>query len=113
MTSADTVMAKVLAHVARMNEVTRTEPWRTVGRTAILLTAEQVEVVADVNPPDVDNMPAWAAGVDRIAGIPIRRVDTFEESTPFLLGWVHDRARHLAHPELPDHTSTAPQETPR
>ena len=113
MTTVDPFVSKVLADVARMNEVTRTEPWRTVGRTAILLTAEQVEVVADVNPPDVDNMPAWAAGVDRLAGMSIRRVDTFEESTPFLLGWVHDRTRHLAHPELPDHTPAAPQETAR
>jgi hypothetical protein len=112
-TIADTFMAKVLADVARMNEVTRTEPWRTVGRTAILLTAAQVEVVADINCPDPDNLPAWEVGVGRLAGMPIRRVDTFEESTPFLLGWVHDRARHLAQPELPDHTPAAPQETAR
>ncbi|MFJ5984352.1 hypothetical protein [Lentzea sp. NPDC092896] len=105
MTTADLFMAKVLADVARMNEVTRTEPWRTVGRAVILLTAEQVEVVADVNCPDPDNLPAWEVGVGRLAGMSIRRVDTFEESTPFLLGWVRDRDRHLAHPELPDHTT--------
>lgn len=113
MTTADPFMVKVLADVARMNEVTRTEPWRIVGRAFILLTAEQSAVVCDENPPDVDNMPAWAAGVDRIAGMPIRPVDTLAESTPFLLGWIHDTARHLAHPELPDHTPAAPQETPR
>lgn len=104
MATADLFMADVLADVARMNEITRTEPWRTVGRTAILLTSEQNAVVCDANPPDVDNMPAWVAGVERLAGVPIRHVDTYEESTPCLLGWVQDRARHLAHPERPDHT---------
>lgn len=57
-------------------------------KAPIKLTRAQINVLVDVYPPDVDHMPVWLVGVERITGVPVVEVAIVEDSTPYLEGWL-------------------------
>lgn len=76
------VLANVRAMVQRMNALPP------LSREPIKLTQPQIDVLVDRYPPDPDRMPPWLVGVELLSGVPVRLVDTVEESTPWIKGWI-------------------------